>query len=138
MSSKTLIYVPGFDRGVRPIVRWVERATRRGGSVDWVSGACLLIRRADLEAVGLLDERYFVYLEDVDLCAAVRGRGRQVLFEPAAEIVHLRGRSAVSAPQAVRRAYRRSQIAFYEKHRPVWAAVVRSYLRWKKEMPDAE
>ena len=52
--------------------------------MDWVSGACLLVRRADAEAVGLLDERFFLYTEDVDFCAALRARGRRVLFTPAA------------------------------------------------------
>ena len=66
--------------------------------MDWVSGACLLVRRADAEAVGLLDERFFLYTEDVDFCAALRARGRRILFTPAAEIVHLRGRSRASAP----------------------------------------
>ena len=62
-------------RGVGRSSRWVERATRRERYVDWVSGACLLVRRADAEAVGLLDERYFLYTEDVDFCARVRARG---------------------------------------------------------------
>ena len=70
-------------------------SARRGGEqfVDWVSGACLLVRRARRRAVGLLDERYFLYTEDVDFCAAIRARGRRILFTPAAEITHLRGRS---------------------------------------------
>ena len=62
----------------------VDRATRREQFPDWVSGACLLVRRRDADAVGLLDERYFMYLEDVDFCAAIRARGRRVLFTPAA------------------------------------------------------
>ena len=68
-------------------------ATRREQLVDWVSGACLLVRRADAEAAGLLDERFFLYTEDVDFCHAVRAARRTVLFTPAAEIMHLRGRS---------------------------------------------
>ena len=60
--------------------RLVERRLARRSSVDWVSGACLLVRRADAEAVGLLDERYFLYTEDVDFCAAIRARGRRVLL----------------------------------------------------------
>ncbi len=72
--------------------------TRQEQWPDWVSGACLLVRRADAEAVGLLDERYFMYTEDVDFCAAIRARGRRVLFTPSVEVVHLRGRSAATAP----------------------------------------
>jgi GT2 family glycosyltransferase len=110
------------------ISRHVEAATRRRQLVDWVSGACLLVRRADAEAVGLLDERYFMYTEDVDFCAAIRGRGRRVLFTPAVEVVHLRGRSAAAAPAATRAAYRRSRLAFYQKHHPFMAPLLRLYL----------
>ena len=103
--------------------------------MDWVSGACLLVSRADAEAVGLLDERFFLYTEDVDFCAALRARGRRILFAPAAEVVHARGRSRASAPGAMNVAYRRSQIAFYEKHHPRWAPLLRAYLRLKGALP---
>jgi len=105
-----------------------DRASRRQYP-DWVSGACLLVRRADAEAVGLLDERYFMYTEDVDFCAAIRARGRRVLFTPEVEVVHLRGRSTASAPAAARDAYRGSRLAFYQKHRPGWAPLLKLYLR---------
>jgi GT2 family glycosyltransferase len=59
--------------------RWIAREASRERDVEWVTGACLLVRRTDAEAVGLLDERYFLYMEDVDFCAAVRARGRRVL-----------------------------------------------------------
>jgi len=107
----------------------VEALTRQPQSPDWVSGACLLVRRSDAEAVGGLDERYFMYTEDVDFCAAIRARGRKILFVPGVEVVHLRGRSAASAPAATREHYRRSQLAFYEKHLPIWAPLLKLYVR---------
>src|SRR5205085_185742 len=113
----------------------VERSTRRAHTPAWVTGACLLVRRADAEAVGLFDERYFLYTEDVDFCAAIRARGRKILFRPEVEIVHLRGRSAASVPAHTRRAYRQSQLAFYEKHHPRWAPLLRLYLRLRGEIP---
>jgi GT2 family glycosyltransferase len=114
----------------------VERLTARAREVDWVSGACLLVRRADAEAAGLIDERYFMYAEDVDFCAAMRARGRRVLFTPEARVVHLRGRSRRTAPGPTEQAYRRSQIAFYEKHHPAWAPILRVYLRLRGRLPD--
>jgi len=122
-------------REVAAVSSWVERETRREQYVDWVSGACLLVHRADAEAVGLLDERYFLYTEDVDFCAAIRARGRRVLFTPAAQIVHLRGRSRATAAAAMTAAYRRSHLAFYEKHHPAWAPLLRLYLRLKGQLP---
>jgi GT2 family glycosyltransferase len=112
----------------------VERLTRQRRYPDWVSGACLLVRRADADAVGGLDERFFMYTEDVDFCAAIRARGRRILFTPDVEIVHRRGRSAATAPAATSAAYRRSQIAFYEKHHPRWAPVLRLYLRMRGQL----
>ena len=108
---------------------WTDRLTRRQRRPDWVSGACLLVRRAEAETVGLLDERYFMYFEDVDFCAAIRAIGRRILFTPAVQVTHLRGRSRVSALRQTKRAYRRSQLAFYEKHHPDWAPLLRLYLR---------
>jgi GT2 family glycosyltransferase len=127
------VLVSANDRGIGPIVWLVERMTRQTRDVDWVSGACLLVRRADLAAVGLLDERFFLYTEDVDLCASVRARGRKVRFAADVEIEHLRGRSAGATTSA---AYRRSQLAFYAKHHPAWLPWLRAYLKIRGELPD--
>jgi GT2 family glycosyltransferase len=129
MRQKTLMTL--YARDVRPVTAWVERATCREHFVDWVSGACLLVHRRDAEAVGLLDERFFLYAEDVDFCASIRARGRRILFTPASHITHLRGRSRATVPDAMNPAYRRSHLAFYEKHHPRWAPVLRAYLRMK-------
>ncbi len=109
----------GLARGDASAIRRVEHMTSVEQSPDWVSGACLMVRRADAEAAGLLDERFFMYTEDVDFCAAIRSRGGRVLFTPSVEVVHLRGRSVQSAPAATRAAYRRSHLAFYRKHHPL-------------------
>jgi GT2 family glycosyltransferase len=103
--------------------------------VDWVSGACLLVRRQDAEAAGLLDERFFLYTEDVDFCASVRALGKTVRYTPEAEIVHARGRSRSHDPRASNAAYRRSHLAFYEKHHPRWAPLLRLYLSLRGERP---
>ena len=127
------ILVRGHARRVPGITHLVERMTRRSRPVDWVSGACLMIRRPDLEAAGLLDERFFLYTEDVDLCAAVRARGRAVLFSADIQIVHIRGQSVASARGPSHDAYRRSQLAFYEKHHPRWAWALRAYVRIREK-----
>jgi GT2 family glycosyltransferase len=120
----------GLAQGSSSAARaYVHRLVGREREVDWVSGACLLVRRDAAVAAGLLDERYFMYEEDVDFCVALRRRGGRVLFTPSAEITHLRGRSARSAPAATRAHYDRSHLAFYEKHRPGWAPLLRWWLR---------
>ncbi len=108
----------------RAIERWL--AAER--PVDWVSGACLLVGRNAAVAAGLLDERYFMYEEDVDFCAALRAQGGTVLFTPRAEVVHLRGRSIARAGASPTAHYDRSHVRFYEKHAPRWAPLLRGWL----------
>jgi N-acetylglucosaminyl-diphospho-decaprenol L-rhamnosyltransferase len=125
-----------YERGFPLVAGYVAGRVRRPREVDWVSGACLLVRRADAEAAGLMDERFFMYTEDVDFCAAIRARGRKVLFTPDAEVIHLRGRSRASAAAATEQAYRRSQLVFYEKHHPGWVPLLRAYLKMRGRLPD--
>ena len=65
-----------------------------------ISGACFAMTRADFAAVGGFDEGYFLHVEDIDLCWRVRKRGGVVLFQPAAEVVHL-GSTSRKAPIVV-------------------------------------
>jgi N-acetylglucosaminyl-diphospho-decaprenol L-rhamnosyltransferase len=66
-----------------------DRRTER--SVEWVSGSCVLLRRRALDHVGLFDEGYFMYVEDVDLCTRLRRAGWEVRFSPELEVVHIGG-----------------------------------------------
>ena len=78
--------------------------------VDWVSGAAIWLRRRALDDVGGWDERFFMYLEDTDLCWRLRGAGWEVAYEPGGVIVHVQGASAS------RRPYR----MLVEHHRSAW------------------
>lgn len=62
--------------------------------VDWVSGAALLARRSALDVAGLLDERFFMYAEDVEWCCRMRSLEYEVAYLPGLSIVHLQGGSA--------------------------------------------
>jgi GT2 family glycosyltransferase len=64
------------------------------GLVDWATGACLLVPRAAVDAVGLMDEAYFMYGEEVDWLRRMARVGRRVAWEPRAEVVHVGGGSA--------------------------------------------
>ncbi|MGH9105455.1 MAG: glycosyltransferase family 2 protein [Acidimicrobiales bacterium] len=69
-----------------------------GREVDWVSGSCFLVRRAAWDSVNGFDPRYFMYMEDVDLCWRLRQAGWTVRYEPAAQVVHFQGASADRRP----------------------------------------
>lgn len=69
-----------------------------GVNVDWVSGACFLIRREAWDDVGGFDPAYFMYMEDVDLCWRLRRAGWGVRYEPTAEVLHVQGVSAEMHP----------------------------------------
>ncbi|MGD9904427.1 MAG: glycosyltransferase family 2 protein [Vicinamibacterales bacterium] len=118
-----------YAAGTAWAVARVARETTRPGPRAWLSAACLLVRRADLEAVGLLDERFFMYTEDVDLCVSLGARGRRVIFVPEATISHWRGRAGAGDPTATARRRRDSHLAYYRKHHPGWAPLLAWWLR---------
>jgi len=80
--------------------------------VDWVSGACFLVRRTAFEAVGGFDESYFMYLEDVDLCWRLGRAGWSVVYAPGAEVTHLQGRSTDRHPYRMILEHHRSLLRF--------------------------
>jgi N-acetylglucosaminyl-diphospho-decaprenol L-rhamnosyltransferase len=123
-----------IERGDPPTLDWLRNETSREAFVDWVTGACLLVWRKDAVAAGLLDERFFLYLEDVDFCHSIRKLGRKILFTPVATVTHLRGRSRAAQPDASRRRYRASHLAFYTKHYPLYRPFLWLYLHVKGEL----
>jgi GT2 family glycosyltransferase len=127
-ETRQMIFSRLYLRKVRRIVRKMDKLSRQARVVDWVSGACMVIRRADLEAVGGLDERYFMYNEDVDLCVEMKKRDRSTLYIAGAEVLHYRGKSAPKNPELERRR-QMSHVAYYEKHLPKWAPLPRVYLK---------
>jgi N-acetylglucosaminyl-diphospho-decaprenol L-rhamnosyltransferase len=83
--------------------------------VDWVSGACMAIRRETLRNIGPLDERFFMYFEDADLCRRARASGWLVYYLPHVEIVHQTGASSRSKPKAVWLLHK-SAFLYHRKH----------------------
>jgi GT2 family glycosyltransferase len=77
--------------GAYAMTYWDFDRTR---DVDFAGGSCLLLRRSALDQVGLLDEGYFMYTEEADLCYRLKQAGWRVVFLPEAEIVHIGGQSA--------------------------------------------
>jgi N-acetylglucosaminyl-diphospho-decaprenol L-rhamnosyltransferase len=83
-------------------------------TVDWVSGACMLVRRQPFEEAGGFDEAYWMYWEDADLCRRFRDRGWDTVYCPKAEVVHWTGSSGVS--RCTIESFHRSAARYYEQH----------------------
>jgi hypothetical protein len=81
-----------------------------GGTVDWVSGACMLVRREAGDATGWFDEGYFLFCEDVDLCRRLSLQGWTIHYLPCAEVIHHIGIS--KSPPNLR--------VIAERHRSMW------------------
>jgi GT2 family glycosyltransferase len=84
--------------------------------VDWVSGSCLLAKREMLEKVGLLDEGFYMYVEDVDLCYRAKMAGFSVYYFPSVVVIHHVGQSTQKKEIEMLVEHHRSMYRFYRKH----------------------
>ncbi len=97
-----------FTRRYRQLdARW-----DRPRDVDWVSGALVYLRRSALESVGGWDERYFMYMEDFDLCWRLRRLGWRVAYEPSGRVMHVQGASTARRPYRMIVEHHRSAYRF--------------------------
>ena len=85
--------------------------------VDWVSGACMVVRRETLEGISPLDERFFLYFEDTDLCRRARENGWRIFYLPEVEVLHQTGGSSRSKPRAIWLLHK-SAFLYHRKHGP--------------------
>ncbi|MGA8297133.1 MAG: glycosyltransferase family 2 protein [Acidimicrobiales bacterium] len=95
---------------------------------DWVSGACVLIRKVAFDSVGGFDEGYFMYVEDLDLCWRIHRAGWRIRYEPEAVATHVQGLSTRTEPYKMLIAHHRSTWRFATKtmtgtRRPLLALV---------------
>jgi len=103
------------------LVRW---APDRICPVDWVMGAALIARKEVFEKVGLLDEKIFMYMEEVEWCYRVKKAGYKIYFYPGAEIFHLgQGSSKTGRKEPILNIYK-GLIYFYQKHKSTWELLV--------------
>ena len=75
-----------------------------------------MVRRQALEEVGLFDEKFFLYFEDIDLCLRMKAKGWKLIYLPQVKVYHQEGASTVKLGLGRRFAYRQSQLYFYRKH----------------------
>jgi len=108
----------GHSRCVAP--RW--------GNPDYVSGCCMLIKKSVFEKIGLLDERYFLYFEDVDFCLRAKKAGFKIAIEPKSFIIHkLRKTREKSLKQKWH--LLKSNLIFVNRYVPFWRRPI-AYFYW--------
>jgi N-acetylglucosaminyl-diphospho-decaprenol L-rhamnosyltransferase len=117
-----------FLQRLLPRAQWTDELIRDPasyevpGPADWVSGACMMIRRSAFEAIGGWDEGFFLYCEDTDICKRMADVGLRTLFEPSAVAWHEEGSSAPRS--ALLAVHARSRVRYARKHlRPARAAL---------------
>jgi GT2 family glycosyltransferase len=88
--------------------------------VDWLSGACLMIRKSIFDQVQGFDENFYMFYEDVDLCYRIRNLGYAIMYLPDALCMHRHGGSWLHVREIPVRNSCRSALYFFEKHYPVW------------------
>jgi N-acetylglucosaminyl-diphospho-decaprenol L-rhamnosyltransferase len=103
-----------------PLAGWSDELIRdraayeRPDTAEWLSGACMLVRRSAYEAIGGFDEGFFLYCEDTDVCRRLWDAGYAVRFEPGAEVHHVGGAS--SGAGETRAIAARSRVRYARKH----------------------
>ncbi len=93
-----------------------DNNTTEAKSVDFVTGACFLIRRDAVDDVGLLDENFFMYLEDDDWCLRIKQKGWGIYIYPDAQIIHYVGENIRSTLDTFSLEHCRSRYYYFEKH----------------------
>jgi GT2 family glycosyltransferase len=99
--------------GLKPLHDWAEKEPL---DVEWVSAACICVRRKAVEEVGELDETFPLYFEDVDWCTRMRACGWKIVYNPRLKVIHLGGASPPDGTANRQELYYRSLLLFYEKH----------------------
>lgn len=92
---------------------WDHQTLRR---VDQPMGACLMVRRAALDRVGLFDERFFLFFEEVDLCCRLKSAGWDIYFVPQAQVIHHGGYSVGQTPRRTSWLFHSSRYKYFRKH----------------------
>ncbi len=84
--------------------------------VDWVKGAALMARREAIEQVGLMDERFFMYSEELDWCRRFRDAGWRIVYLPTAQVIHHEGKSSEQVIAARHIHFQTSKVRYFRKY----------------------
>jgi len=100
--------------------KYYRLSMSRRRRVPWVTGCCMLLRRDCVQELGGLDEDFFLYYEDVDLCRRARARGWSVWFDPSLRVVHHRPLHTRAVPAHLRLFTRHALLTYGVKHWSAW------------------
>jgi N-acetylglucosaminyl-diphospho-decaprenol L-rhamnosyltransferase len=92
--------------------------------VDWLFGACFLVRREVIQQVGMLDEGFFMYSEEMDWCRRIRQAGWKVVYLPTAQVFHYGGKSSDQVAAQRHIYFQTSKVRYFRKHHGALAAGV--------------
>lgn len=106
------LYTPAFYRRFL-MLDWPHHEVRQ---VDWVLGACMLLRREPIFNIGLFDEAFYLYYEDIDVCYRLRQQGFDTYFVPEAQIIHRYHRSSARGINRLTVEHAKSIIHYFRKH----------------------
>jgi GT2 family glycosyltransferase len=113
-ETARLLQLPGVRTdGYYEMASWDLQTPRQ---VDVLLGACMLLRGSTLAALGGLDEDYYIYTEEVDLCYRLKKAGWSLAWVPAAQIVHYRGQSTQQVAADMFMRLYQSKLLFFRKH----------------------
>ncbi|MBX4188053.1 MAG: glycosyltransferase family 2 protein [Candidatus Doudnabacteria bacterium] len=84
--------------------------------IDALTGACMLVPKKVVDSVGMLDEQFFFYGEDLDWCYRIKEAGYKIIYFPSAEILHLKWSSSRNIPFKIVKVAHIAMIVFYKKH----------------------
>lgn len=107
-----------------------HRALDARQEVPWVTGGCLLVKRACFEQLGGLDERFFLYYEDVDFCQRAREKGWSVWYDPSVRVTHHWPLHARRVPAPLRLMTRHALLTYARTHWPWWPARTMAGVIW--------
>jgi GT2 family glycosyltransferase len=104
------------NRSLWQRIHRVEFTDESPGEVPCIIGAVMLVPRNTIDTVGMLDERFFFFMEETDWCKRIAEAGLKVLHFPGIRVTHLQGRSANVVPVQARIEFHRSRLIYFEKH----------------------
>jgi len=109
-----------------PSFYWKNKYYQNYHQQDWITGACFFIRKKIIDKIGLLDENFFMYVEELEFCYRAKRAGFETVYYPKAKIIHLGGKSGTSLGATIGEF--QGLKYFYKKHKPKWQLPILKFL----------